>query len=218
MKIVLLPVALLLLASSCGKPPVRSVENNALTSADRPPITIDFDKGLTYAGSQEFDLFDKARVEQYFFVEDAAGVVRKLYWIQFESLKDGNPYRYNYSKNPTIRIAGREFFNNAGFAQVPEEMPDDGSDQAHTNAFLAERGYQLPREGMFQRMIWLWDESSRNELMIIYVEDLGEYGYEAADFEEGGKMYERRDSVAASLLDRALAGMKFSGQVSYPGE
>jgi hypothetical protein len=218
MKAILLAVAFLLLVPSCAKKPLRSVDNNTLTSADRPLITIEFDKGLTYAGSQEFILHEHAKAEQHFFVEDAGGVIRRMYWIQFEGYLDNNTYAYNYSKYPTIRIAGRDFHNNSGFAQVPVEMPDDGSDQARTNALLWDRGYEFAREGMYQRMIWLWDESSRNELMIIYVEDLGEFGYTAADFDEGGKMFDRRDSVAATLLDRALAGMKFSGQVSYPGE
>jgi hypothetical protein len=213
MKIKTLFVVSLLLAGACAKKPLRSVEGNVLTSTDRPSITIGFDKGLTYLGSQEFDLFDKARVEQHFFVEDAGGVIRRLYWIQFESILENNPHVYNYSRHPTIPLAGREFHNNSGFAQVPEEMPDDGSDQAHANAFLYDRGYRFAREGMFQRMIWLWDESSRRELMIIYVEDLGEYGYAAADFEMGGRAYDRSDSMTTALLERALEGMTISDQL-----
>lgn len=63
---------------------------------------------------------------------------------------------------------------------------------------------------MYQRMIWLWDEAARNELMIIYVEDLSEHGFAAADFDEGGNAVDRREAVAKALLDRALAGMNIS--------
>jgi hypothetical protein len=218
MKTILLSAAIFVLAFSCAKPPVRTVVNNTLTSSDRPSISIGFDKGFTYLGGQEFDLPGKALVEQHFFVADDAGIIRKMYWVQFESLTDDNPYTYNYSELPAIRVAGREFYNKSGFAQVPDEMQDDGSDQYHANSFLWDRGYDLAREGMFQRMTWLWDESSRRELMIIYVEDLGEYGYEAADFEAGGKAFGARDSMSTELLGRALAGMKFPEQAGYPGE
>ncbi|HLF15366.1 MAG TPA: hypothetical protein VI932_10805 [Bacteroidota bacterium] len=206
----LLSTVLVVLAASCGEPSERSVEGNILRSQRRPAIAMEFDKTLTYVGSQEFVLYDRARVDQHFFIEDVNGVIKRLYWIQFEGYLENNAYVYNYSKLPTIRIAGHEFHNNSGFAQIPEEMPEDDSDQAHATAFLYDRGYQFAREGMFQRMIWLWDESARNELMIIYVEDLGEYGYVAADFEEGGKAFDRRDSITTALLDRALEGMKIS--------
>ena len=141
-----------------------------------------------------------------------------MYRVKFEGYLDNNEFTYDYSKYPTIRVSGRDFHNNSGFVQVPEEMPDDGSDQARANAFLWDRGYEYPGDGMFQRMIWLWDEASRNELMIIYMEDLGQFGYAAADFEPGGKAFNGRDSVASELLGRALAGMRFREQAAYPGE
>jgi hypothetical protein len=210
--------ALVVLALSCETPPARTVVNNVLASTGLPRITIEIDKEFTYLGSQEFDLADRTRIEQHFFVVDDNGLIRRMYRVQFGSLGGDNPYTFNYEGRPTIRIAGRDFHQDAVFAQTPEEVPDDGSDQSRADGFLLDRGYDYAREGMFQRLAWPWDESSRRELTIVYAEDLGEYRFEAADFDPGGRMYDRRDSVSAELLGRALAGMRFEGQAAYPGE
>jgi hypothetical protein len=216
--IALLGAALLVSPLSCHAPPARTVVNNVLSSADLPRITVEFDKEFTYLGSQAFDLADGTGIEQHFFVIDENGMVRRMYRVQFASLAGDSPYAFNHAGEPAVRIAGREFFHGAAFAQTPDVVPEDGSDQSRADAFLLDRGYDYAREGMSQRLEWPWDESARRELTIVYSEDLGADGYEAADFQPGGRMFDRRDSVSAELLGRALAGMRFEGQASYPGE
>ena len=63
---------------------------------------------------------------------------------------------------------------------------------------------------MFQRLVHLVDEAKRNELMIIYVEDLSDTGLTAADLGEGGSARSRWPDLAQALLDRTLKNMKLS--------
>ena len=61
-----------------------------------------------------------------------------------------------------------------------------------------------------QRLVHLVDEAKRNELMIIYTEDLSDTGLTAADLNEGGSARARWNEIAQGLLDRALKNMKVS--------
>jgi hypothetical protein len=57
---------------------------------------------------------------------------------------------------------------------------------------------------MFRRLVWL-DADLRNELMIIYSEDLRSTGLRAADLAEGGKNADQWSALAEALQRRALA-------------
>ena len=63
-----------------------------------------------------------------------------------------------------------------------------------------------------QRLVHLVDAAKRNELMIIYTEDLSDTGLTAADLSEGGKAHDRWNDIAQGLLDRALKNMKVSAR------
>ena len=65
-------------------------------------------------------------------------------------------------------------------------------------------------EFMSQRLVHLVDASKRNELMIIYVEDLSDTGFTAANLSEGGSAHARWNEISQGLLDRALKNMKVS--------
>ena len=68
----------------------------------------------------------------------------------------------------------------------------------------------LGTELISQRLVHLVDEAKRNELMIIYVEDLTGTGLTAADLSEGGSARARWPEISQGLLDRALKNMKVS--------
>ena len=59
-----------------------------------------------------------------------------------------------------------------------------------------------------QRLVHLIDEAKRNELMIIYREDLSSMGLTAADLAEGGRDAAKWDEISNGLLDRAVKGVK----------
>lgn len=65
-------------------------------------------------------------------------------------------------------------------------------------------------EVLWQRLVHLVDEAKRNELMIIYLDDLSGMGLTAAELAKGGAAATRWDAVSKGLLDRAIKGIKIS--------
>jgi hypothetical protein len=61
---------------------------------------------------------------------------------------------------------------------------------------------------MMERLVWLLDTPPRNELMIIYLEDLADQGLTAAQLDEGGSASDRWGTLAAAFHDRAVASFR----------
>jgi hypothetical protein len=69
--------------------------------------------------------------------------------------------------------------------------------------FLREKGYTFGRDTMFKRLVWL-DANLRNELMIIYSEDLHPTGFQATGLTEGGSQADKWSLISEHLHQRAL--------------
>ncbi len=95
---------------------------------------------------------------------------------------------------------------------MPEMKASPGrpdSDGARARAFLADKGYRMASDDVLsQRLVHLIDEAKRNELMIIYLEDLSGMGLTAADLAEGGRAAAKWEEISHRLLDRAVTGLK----------
>ena len=65
-------------------------------------------------------------------------------------------------------------------------------------------GYTFSGDTLFKRFVWL-DEAKRNELMLIYSEDLAPWGYGVADLKPGGQAVTCWPALAEALHPRALA-------------
>ena len=92
-----------------------------------------------------------------------------------------------------------------------EVVPDGrrAADGARARAFLEGKGYRMASDDILsQRLVYLVDEAKRNELMIIYLEDLSGMGLTAADLAEGGRAAAKWDEISNGLLDRAVKGMR----------
>ena len=61
---------------------------------------------------------------------------------------------------------------------------------------------------MSQRLVHLFGEPKRNELMVIYMEDLAGMGLTAGDLAADGRAPTRWDEISKGLLERALKGME----------
>ena len=81
------------------------------------------------------------------------------------------------------------------------------SDGEYARELLARAGYALPVEILWERLVHLTDESGREELMIIYTEDLSPAGLTAADLEPGGRAASRWPAMKQAPLQRAQAGL-----------
>jgi hypothetical protein len=188
----------------------RSVKEQVLTSTETPAVRIEFDKGFKYVGGHSFILYEVAHAEQHFFVDaDKDGRVKRMYWIQFEGYLPSNTHTYLYKANKTANIGGLEFIADAYARNIKGNPGRPDSDGARARAFLEGKGYRLASDDILsQRLVHLVGEAKRNELMIIYMEDLSGMGLTAADLAEGGRAAARWGEISNGLLERALKGMK----------
>jgi hypothetical protein len=188
----------------------RTVKGQVLTSTAMPAVRLEFDKEFKYAGNQEFILYDVARAEQHFFVEaDKEGRIKRLYWVQFEGYLPSNTHTYRYQPNKTVNIGGLDFIADAWARNIKANLGRPDSDSARARAFLESKGYRLASDDvMSQRLVHLVDETKRNELMIIYMEDLSAKGLTASDLSPGGRAAAQWDDMSKQLLARAINGMK----------
>jgi hypothetical protein len=190
----------------------RKVEGRTLVSGDRPAVRIEFDDDFKYAGAHSFILYDVAGVEQHFFVDaDREGRLRRLYWVQFEGYLPSNTHAYDYSDvKETINLGGLEFRTDAtavNLAGVLSQRKD--SDGARARAFLESKGYRVAGNDLiWRRLIHLTDATNRDELLIIYLEDLGGTGLTAGDLMGQGRASARWPEISRQLLRRATKGMK----------
>lgn len=188
----------------------RPVSGTVLTSTTMPAVRLEFGKDFKYVGTQSFVLYDVANAEQHFFVDaDKEGRVKRLYWVQFEGYLPTNTHTYRYKGNKVVNIGGLDFIADAqavNFKATPSPANSDGS---RGRAFLENKGYRIAGDDiLMQRLVHLVDEAKRNELMIIYAEDLSGLGLTAAALAPNGGAAARWGEISAGILERAQKGMK----------
>jgi len=191
-------------------PPLREVKGQVLTSKEMPAVRLRFGGHFKYVGGHDFILYDVARAEQHFFADaDRQGRVRRLYWVQFEGYLPDNKHSYNYKVTKTVNVGGLEFIADAYARNIKANPGRPDSDGSRARAFLESKGLRLGSDDVIsQRLVHLIDREKRNELMIIYIEDMGLMGLTAADVNEGGRAAGRWQEISAGLLERALKGLK----------
>jgi hypothetical protein len=197
-------------SSAAGLQKARPVSGQVLTSATMPSVRIEFDKTFKYVGSQSFVLYDVANAEQHFFAElDKEGRVKRLYWIQFEGYLPNNSHSYNYKADKVVNIGGLDFIADARALNIKTSPSRANSDASKAREFLESKGHGLTGDDiMMQRLVHLVDEAKRNELMVIYIEDLSGTGLTAADLAPEGRAAARWEEMSKGLLERAQEGMK----------
>jgi hypothetical protein len=190
--------------------PTRSVKGQIITSSEKPAVRLEFDKGFRYVGGQNFILYNVARAEQHFFVDaDKDGRIKRMYWVQFEGYLPTNTNAYRYRVNKTVNIGGLEFIADAAARNIKSNQGRPDSDGARARTFLESKGYRMASDDvLWQRLVHLIGDAKRDELMIIYMEDLSGMGLTAADLASDGKAAGQWDGMAGGLLDRATKGLK----------
>lgn len=202
---------LTLVACAQTTPPVtRTVSGQVLTSKDTPAVQLEFDPAFKYIGSQSFVLYEVANAEQHFFVDaDKDGRIKRFFWVQFEGYLPTNTHSYNYKSPKIVNHGGLDFFADAYPRSLKGDLGRPDSDGARARAFLSAKGLRMiGTEFVTQRLVHLVDQAKRNELMVIYIEDLTDTGLTAADLNEGGSARARWPEVSQGVLERALKNMK----------
>ena len=155
-------------------------------------------------------LYNVANAEQHFFAELDGKRIKRFVWIQFEGYVPSSHGRYDYSADTTISLWNRPIFMNASFRGQPatEQRPEsDGARRRpasiHPIPFLRERGLSFPSPMLYHRFVSVLDKTSRNELMIIYMEDPSIYGASAATLSEDPTEPRLRGLLELSLQSAA---------------
>jgi hypothetical protein len=190
----------------------RTVKGQVLTSTEMPAVKLKFDKAFKYVGGQRFVLYDVANAEQHFFVDaDKEGRVKRLYWVQFEGYLPSNSHVYQYKVNKTAKIGSLEFIADAWARNIKVNPGRADSDGSRARKFLEEKGFRIASDDVLsQRLVHLVDEAKRNELMIIYTEDLSPMKLTAADLSPGGKAVDHWEQISKGLLERATKGVEIT--------
>jgi tetratricopeptide (TPR) repeat protein len=190
--------------------PTRKVTGQVLRSTVMPAVNLELKKEFKYVGGHTFILYEVARAEQHFFVDaDAKGRIKRMYWIQFEGYLPGNTHTYKYKKTKSAKIGEMEFIADASAINIKASRGRPNSDGDRARQFLEKKGYRLVSDDILaQRLVHLVDKEKRNELMIIYSEDLAEKKLTAKDLAPGGRAAAQWDTISGELLKRALGGIK----------
>lgn len=175
----------------------RRVKHQVLTSTYLPSIRVRFDKPFKYIGSQRFILYDRAQVEQHFFVDaDNQQRIKHMYMVQFEGYLPNVNATYDYPLTKTVELGGQTYIVNAeSIPNVPAALKQNPqSDVARAASFLEGKGYRISESIIFQRFVRLVDGAKRNEFILLYVEDAS-----------GGASSEK-DKEMQEFSSRALKG------------
>ncbi|MDD5719458.1 MAG: hypothetical protein PHQ53_07200 [Candidatus Krumholzibacteria bacterium] len=185
----------------------RPVESNRIISSELPAAIIEVVPGLEYAGSQQFELYEVAEVEQHFFVELDGSRIKRLLLVQFEGFLPSVENTYQYWGD-TVTHSGQIWYHGTVATRLPETEPRPESAGARSRAYLAAKGWTLGPDIFSERFVWLLDSPPRNELLVFYTEDLADQGLTAADVKEGGAAFDRWPVLLEGLHRRALAAVR----------
>src|SRR6266540_3564233 len=188
-------------AQSAADNRTRRVKDQILTSTSLPAIHVKFDKAFKYVGSQQFILYDRAQVEQHFFVDaNRQQRLKRMYMVQFERYLPNISGAYNYPVTKTLNLAGQSYIVDAEIVpNVPAAIKqDDQTDVDRAASFLEGKGYHIGEGIVFQRFVRLVDEAKRSEFILLYVEDLSGAGIDAAE----------KEKTMQEFSGRALKGFK----------
>ncbi|WP_440959564.1 hypothetical protein ACFELO_05515 [Oceanicaulis sp. LC35] len=169
-----------------------------------------------YIGAKRWALYDAVDAEMHLFVEAGEDrIVDRLYWIQFEAYLPSLPdaaYDFHRSDLERRALGDAEFFVRARFGVGEGDVPEPGSDNAMMRAVLADAGYALPAETINATMKHILDpEDPREELMIIYIEDLEPTGATMDEIIETRLEGPLWAGLSRGVLDRAQARISVEG-------
>ena len=189
---------------------LREVKGQVIRSTHMPAVELEFGKGFKYVGGQKFVLYNVANAEQHFFVDaDKNGRIKRLYWVQFEGFLPTNTHSYDYKVTRSVNLGGLDFIADASAININAAPDRAGSDGEHAREFLAKKGYKFAGDDvLLQRLVYLMGDKKRDELMIVYLEDMTGLGLTSADVTKGGKAEAKWNELADGVLARAQKDLK----------
>ena len=168
-----------------------------------PKVRIRLPNSVQYVGADRWVLYGVADCEVHVFVDaDSQLNVRHLYWVQFEGYMPSRPeLNYHYDSPRHASLGGMDFYVDT-WIRSSDAKTRPGSDREHIQALIRAKGYKMPDGMQDVRLVHLLDEQKRQELMIIYGENLS--ALTVALLQEGGKEHDRWPATQKDLIERAL--------------
>ncbi|HEV7511194.1 MAG TPA: hypothetical protein VGO27_05815 [Candidatus Acidoferrum sp.] len=193
-----------MLFAAQNKAPERTVQGNTITSEHDPKLRIRLPESVHFVGADRWVLYGIADCELHAFVEaDEHKNVQALYWVQFEGYLPERPdLHHTYDSARHATIGDLDFYVDT-WPRSNGEKTESGSDREHIDAHIRAKGYKIPADMMYVRLVHLLDAGKRKELMIIYGEGLASTGFAAADLREGGKASGQWAALEKGLIERA---------------
>jgi hypothetical protein len=184
--------------------PERRVERNTIISEHDPKLRILLPESVRYVGADRWVLYGIADCELHAFVQaDEQKNVQEVYWVQFEGYIPTRADLHHTNDSPRhTTIGGMDFYVDT-WPRSNDEKTEAGSDREHIDALMRAKGYKIPANMMYVRLVHLLDAEKRKELMVIYGEDLASSGFIAADLRDGGKANGQWAALEKGLIERA---------------
>ena len=124
-----------------------------------------------------------------------------------KATSSSNTHTYNYRMPTRIPAGSHEYMVDDFAANLPLMMAEEraDSDGARVADLLRAEGYIMPDEAIWTRFVRVLGEARRNELLIIYTEDLKDLGVAATDISPDGPVSQEHAAMTDALHERALA-------------
>ena len=178
----------------------RSVEANTLISLEAHPIDLTFGPEFEYVGGQKFVLYEVADVEQHMFVATHPdGSTKTLICVQYETLLPEIQGGYDYSgAEYQLELDGVTFNADARPVRRHPISPSGwpGTDGYRFRSFMAKRGYKLPLHRVWSRLAYVPESDPRQEMLIVYVDDLAPTGFTSEQLREEGGFADQWPEIA----------------------
>lgn len=190
--------------------PGRSLHKNTIISLNSPPIRIEVSEQLRHVGILNFTLKNVAQVERYIYARsDGAGIVHRLFIVQFESVLPGIKGGYSFQViNPT-RLSNHDYQTNVGFFNFAQAIASNpGAEAEQTKAFLDRNGLKVDGDFMVARYARITDAEKRHELILFYLENLRDMNLARAELEQGGSRSSEAGKIFNDFAARALRSFR----------
>ena len=129
--------------------------------------------------------------------------MKSFFWVQFEEYLPDNSYQYDYEDSPArLQLNDYNFYLDTAAVRSNPKNRRRGSDGSLARQFLQSKGYAIPEEFTYARLVHLTDASRRKELMIIFIENLAQLGVSAPDLHEEGKDAHRWFEIEKKHLEK----------------
>lgn len=180
------------------------MEGHSVISERNPRLRIELPPAAQYVGVDRWVLYDIADCELHAFVEaDAQKNVQRMYWVQFEQYAPSRPELHHTYDSPRHAVIGGLDFYVDTWVRAHGEETRAGSDREHIEALIRSKGYKMPAGTADVRLVHMLDGAKRQELMIIYGEDLAPTHFTVADLQEKGKRRDQWTEIEGGLIARA---------------